>query len=386
MEARGAPALQNFLDAVQSSEGSIKRDLEAAGDVLRVMTVHAAKGLEAPIVILPDTMAGEDAGSGPRNAPRILFPPPAHEQIPQVALWPGAKDEQSPALARIERLCAKVRLGEHRRLLYVAMTRAAERLIVCGFGGAKGPPNGSWRAFVESGLGDMLTDEPAPWGEGEVIRALGAVSRAEAGPPAAPPPSEPLPAWLRDRPPADSAPIATRASADAFAGAAQGRAKGRYLHFLLERLSTAPAPARASAAQRVLGRSFGLDETDAAALREKALAMLADPRLAPFFAAGSMGEVAMLSRGPNAMDVRVDRLAFVGDEIWIADFKLGPPPTRAPAAYVDQLAHYRWVLRALHPDKTIRAFLVWSDGDAPSQIAGAELDRAASRAGLKGSP
>ena len=92
-----------------------------------------------------------------------------------------------------------------------------------------------------------------------------------------------------------------------------------------------------------------------------------------------MGEVAFLTRGPNAMDVRVDRLAFVGDEIWIADFKLGAPPEAAPAAYVDQLAHYRQALRALHPGKIIRTFLVWSDRDAPQEIPDGDRGRAPPR-------
>jgi len=266
------------------------------------------------------------------------------------------------------------------------MTRAAERLIVCGFAGAKAAPNGAWHAFVEMGLRDMLKEEPAPWGGGEVIRTLGEVARAVARTPAAPPPGEALPAWIFDRPVAERAPAPKRASMEAFAEAAHGRAKGRYLHFLLEHLAKVPTASRAPAARRVLGGAFGVDAKDAAPLREKALAMLTDPRLAPFFDAGSMGEVAILSRAPDAMDVRVDRLAFVGDEIWIADFKLGSPPKRAPAAYVDQLAHYRWALRAIHPGKAIRAFLVWSDGEGPSEIAGGDLDRAASRAGLGGSP
>jgi len=386
MEARGAPALQNFLDAVQSSGGSIKRDLEEAGDLLRVMTVHAAKGLEAPIVILPDTTGGEGAPAGPGNAPKILFPAPAHEQAPHIALWPGKKEANSPRLGDIERRCAQVALGEHRRLLYVAMTRAAERLIVCGFAGAQTAPNGTWHAFVEMGLRDILTDEPAPWNPEEKIRALGAVSRSDTPAIQSSPSAAALPDWMRIPPSQEIMPRAKRASSEAFGRGEGARARGRYFHFLLERLAKSPASMRLVSAQHVLGRPFGLDEAEVAPLRDKALAMLASSSLAPFFAPGSMGEVAILSRGAGAMDVRVDRLTRVGDEIWIADFKLGAPPSSVPAAYVEQLAHYRAALARLHPGKMIRAFLLWSDADAPHEIARGELEVAALRIGLGASP
>ena len=376
IEARGAPALQNFLDAVQSSSGSIKRDLEAAGDVLRVMTVHAAKGLEAPIVILPDTTGGEGAMAGPGNTPKILFPAPAHEQAPPIALWPGKREDNSARLADIERNCAQVALGEHRRLLYVAMTRAAERLIVCGLAAAQASTNGTWHSFVETGLRDRLTDEPAPWNPEEKILALGLVSRFDTPKVRSFASNEALPDWVKRPPPTESGSRPKRASSEAFGPGERARARGRVFHFLLGQLAKSPAATRLASAQHVSGRSFGLDEPEVAPLRVKALALLANSALAPFFAPESMGEVAIISRGPDALDVRVDRLVRVGDEIWIADFKLGAPPTSTPTAYIEQLAQYRAALADLYPDKTIRVFLVWSDAEAPQEIVERELEAA----------
>ena len=54
-EQSAAPSLLNFLDEIESADISVKRDMEASGDSVRVMTIHAAKGLEAAIVFLPDT-------------------------------------------------------------------------------------------------------------------------------------------------------------------------------------------------------------------------------------------------------------------------------------------------------------------------------------------
>ena len=206
------------------------------------------------------------------------------------------------------------------------MTRAAERLIVCGFEGAKGVPNGSWYAFVNSGLGRRLAPDAAPWSAKETILAMGEAQRA-AGAAAMPP----VPT-LRLAGVAESA-ASPGAKPKSPPGVRRGfrrprsRARGRAGTFTSswKRWRMTAPDASARAAEALSPRSFGVSDADAAGLRAAALAILASAELAPFFAEGSRGELAIGSLGAAPIDFRIDRLALVGDEVWIADFKLGAP-------------------------------------------------------------
>ena len=389
-EAQAAPALQTFLDAVESNAESIKRDLDAAGDLVRVMTVHAAKGLEAPIVFLPDTMADEDDGERAGDSPKLLFPAPADEFDPPIFLWPGPKTAMSARVEALDRDGRHVSAGEHRRLLYVAMTRAAERLIVCGFEGAKGVPNGSWYAFVSTGLSRRLASAKASWSAEETILAMGEAQQAAdvvAKPLAAP---LVLPDWLKRPPIAEAKLKPRRASAEAFTGQDRRRAEGRYFHFLLETLANIAPEGRARAAEALSPRSFAVDSADAVNLRIAALAILADAKLAPLFAQGSRGEASISSLGSTPLDFRIDRLALVGDEVWIADFKLGAEPARPPREYAEQMAAYRSAVGRLFPNRRVRSFLVWSVGAKVSELGAddippGEAEKTGSANALKGS-
>src|SRR5690606_30068888 len=117
-------------------------------DEVRVMTVHGAKGLEAPIVVLADTTA-PPAGP-PGGQPRLL---PAHGDDPDAGLaWLPAKAEATETTARAREAAAVAAGDEYRRLLYVAMTRAADRLVICGALGKKEAPAGCWYELIEQGL------------------------------------------------------------------------------------------------------------------------------------------------------------------------------------------------------------------------------------------
>ncbi|MEZ5891156.1 MAG: 3'-5' exonuclease [Xanthobacteraceae bacterium] len=149
-ERRETPTLQGFLAWLRAAETEIKRDMEIARDEVRVMTVHGAKGLEAPLVILADTT---QPPTGPR--PPQLLPLPlvgAPEGAPAGLVWAGRKELDGGALAAARAQALADATDEYRRLLYVGMTRAADRLIVCGCRGKKPPPKGCWHDLVVRGL------------------------------------------------------------------------------------------------------------------------------------------------------------------------------------------------------------------------------------------
>jgi len=386
-ERKAAPSLDAFLAEIEAADFAIKRDMEGAGDSVRVMTVHAAKGLEAPIVFLPDACSAPHA----RNDPKLIDLG-ADAGDPPLIVWATKKSDDSPPIAAARQKARDAAAGEHRRLLYVAMTRAAQRLVVAGYEGLRPRPQDNWWDLIHCGLGDALRPAPAPWGGEESIWRLGEALGGEAvveKPAAAP--SRPAPAWLftasaRETAAAPLSP--SRAGAPLRSGEASRarREAGRLAHVLLQRLPDIAAERRRPAAERFLAlRGGALTPEQRDELVDSALATLARPELAPLFAPGSRAEVAVagaLTRpGRPALPFsgRIDRIAVGAEAVMIADFKSGAPADVADRPnYVEQLALYRAALAPLYPDRPVRAFLVWLGAGQAVEIPAAALDEALS--------
>jgi ATP-dependent helicase/nuclease subunit A len=385
-EREQAPSLAAFLAELEADDAPVKRDMEARSDGMRVMTVHAAKGLEAPIVFLADACSVGYT----RHTERLLDLGDREAGSP-LFVWSVRKGEDSAPLADARARMLAAAAGEHRRLLYVAMTRAAQRLIVVGHHGVNGPAEDNWRELISAGLGELLQPAPAPWDASETIARFGAPPHDDER--TSPAPTLALlvePDWLR-RPATPEAPLATLSPSRAAApqrradDAGRGRRQAGVLaHALLQRLPDVASQRRRAAAETFLSAQSGaIAEAEQALLVDAALAVLALPTLAPLFAAGSRAEVAIAGGvpregGPVLPFVgRIDRLAVAADAVYLADYKTGAkPPGANPPAYVAQLALYRAALAALYPDRPIRAFLVWLTGADAIEIASAELDAA----------
>ena len=192
-EQREAPSLHNFLSQVETTDVEIKRDMEVETEGVRVLTVHASKGLEAPIVFLPDACGGPDA----RHEPKLMRLSSPRPGDPPVLAWARKSIEDADAVAAARAEAREAQAGEHRRLLYVAMTRAAQRLIVAGYETSKRRPPDCWWDLVHSGLADALVEAPAPFRGGGTILRFGEGLRAEGvgetAPARAP---DSLPDWL----------------------------------------------------------------------------------------------------------------------------------------------------------------------------------------------
>ncbi|MCX7297406.1 MAG: UvrD-helicase domain-containing protein, partial [Hyphomicrobiales bacterium] len=156
-EAQQTPSLQGFVAWLRAAQSEVRRDMELARDEVRVMTVHGAKGLEANTVILADTV-GKPTG---KQDPRLL------SLVEGAMAWAkGQKEDVGPMTEARLRAQEEAR-NEYRRLLYVAMTRAAERLIICGAKGVNSIPDGCWYQLVENALSEKCATEPADDGDGE---------------------------------------------------------------------------------------------------------------------------------------------------------------------------------------------------------------------------
>jgi ATP-dependent helicase/nuclease subunit A len=397
-ERRETPSLQGFTAWLRAARAEVKRDMEIARDEVRVMTVHGAKGLEAPIVILADTMT-PPAGTYP---PRLLMLPGQGDAFGPM-VWAGRKDDDVAVVAASRANALAEAEHEYRRLLYVAMTRAAERLIVCGAEGERARPPGCWYDLIWTGLEPALLQEedgeetiwryrkPASDDSHDAAASATVATAAVRGE---------GPAWLQQHASAElqeAAPLSPSAAYDEAVAARPDRSvsaadrrkaldRGRIVHRLMQSLPDIPSGRRAEAVRSFLARNaveFSVDEREAIAL--KVMVMLEDARFAALFAAGSRAEVAIVGRiarqgAPVLVAGQVDRLAVTADAVLIVDYKTNrdPPrrPAEVPAAYVTQLALYRAVLSRLYPDRPVRAALVWTDVPDLMEISSSDLDAA----------
>jgi ATP-dependent helicase/nuclease subunit A len=367
------------------------------------MTVHGAKGLEAPIVILADTTT---LPAGPQHfQPRLLALPAqdAAPGTPDRIVWIQRKaDDVGPTSLAREKITAEAE-DEHRRLLYVAMTRAADRLVVCGAVGEKAMPPGCWYDLVQQGLdaAALMIDEPADFGEQTVKRYRSFQGTEEAATlPLAPPSEEPAPSWLHRAAPSDAevlkpitpsmfydehAPLAFNPTGD---GREKALARGNLVHRLMQSLPDLLPEWREHAARRYLARNakeFSATEQDA--LLAKVLAVLADKRFAELFGPGSRAEVPIVGRFKGRpLSGQVDRLVVTPKAVLIGDYKTNnPAPKRledVPDGYIKQLALYREILGKLYPDRPIRAALIWTEVPEIMEISARQLDAAITGRGI----
>ncbi len=373
-----APTLQRFLSDIEFDAGQVKRELEAETGAIRVMTVHGAKGLEAPVVILPDSTGA--ANTKPDD--NLIF----DENGPYFS----QRESDDDAAGRAARATYKQRmLSEHWRLLYVAMTRARDRLIVCGaqHGNSKdGEAPESWRLAIAQALTSLGADAFAtPTGEG--LR-LGLPQQGEPRL-RAEPASHRLPAWAKRLAP-EAKPIAFAAPSRGgghegalFSPRGQGGKRfrrGLMIHKLLERLPEVSRDEREAAAKAWLARQ-GVSEADASLFTKEALNVIDDARFAPLFASNSRSEQPIIG-DVDGVRVRgiVDRLAIDNERVMVLDYKSDRPAPenadKAPEAYVLQLALYRSVLRKIFPGRSVICALLWTEKPQLMELPDARLDAA----------
>lgn len=384
-----APSLEGFLHWVAVGETTVKRDLEQAGGAVRVMTAHGAKGLQAPIVFLAD--------SGRLPAPQLQdrLRWTKTENDADVALWPAFKDnEVSLTTEASDRTRLEIE-REYRRLLYVAMTRAEDRLYMTGWRGKREPDDACWHALVEAGLRRAADTKEFAMDDGPGLRLDSPQTAPPAAPEAAPPASGEaanLPAWARR--PAPEEPKPTRplspsrmedepAVASPLSEDGARFKRGRILHALLQTLPDLPVNARPAAMAAYLAEPVhGLSAAARSEIGGEVLAVLEHPDFAPLFGPGSRAEVPVVGDvgafEPRVISGRVDRLLITDEEVTIVDFKTNRPPPKDESGvadvYLRQMAAYRAALRRVYPDRRISTVLLWTDGPRLMRLSDAALD------------
>ncbi|MGR3540059.1 MAG: double-strand break repair helicase AddA [Hasllibacter sp.] len=388
-ETRSVPSLTGFVSWFREDATEIKRDAEAAGSAIRVMTVHGAKGLEAPVVIVPQTDAYRrvtqmEPRTLPTRAGTALRPPSA----------------AAPAILRAVRAAAETaEREEYERLLYVAMTRAESWLIVAG-AGERATQEGAWFARVmemmrADGMGAVPIATPVGDDGLRIERAVGAPlprPKPEDAAPAPDPWSPPkLPPAPRRSSPVGPSDLGGAKTVPGEVADPAALSRGTWIHRLLEHLPLHPAVDPLEVARDLLlGLSDPPPEAVLPDLVDEALGVLRAPDLAELFGPGSHPEVELIGdiEGLGPVAGAVDRLLIAADEVRIVDYKsnrtLPASPDEVPEGLLRQLGAYAALAADVFPGRRIRTAILWTADATMTEVGRTAREAALARAITEG--
>jgi ATP-dependent helicase/nuclease subunit A len=375
-EQQQGGGLQSFLAWFDRGDIEIKREGESGANEVRVMTVHGAKGSQAPVVILADTTS--DPTKKPDQSAELMV-----DEGRRTPLLPIRKAEQSGRLLEIVDMQKARELQEHKRLLYVAITRAEERLIMGGALGVsrKGEaPAESWYVSVERGMMALGCDWQEDHRWGRAMRHIGTDGAAGKAADEAIAHSDPqhvkpteIPAWLFAPAPVEQRPprplVPSRLDDDDYGDAPVSTAmraaaeRGKLIHALFERVTDA---ASLLAAERWLTANVRDFQIDTGKIMADVKAIVSDPAWSAFFGPNARAEVPLAAVvGETVISGRIDRLIVEPGLVRAIDFKTGrsvpDDETRVPTPYLRQMAHYAAALQTIFPDSAIEVSLLFTD-------------------------
>ena len=402
-ETNETPTLQGFLQWLRKANPEIKRDMEAERDEVRVMTVHGSKGLEANIVFLADSCSMQTAG----RTQIINIPParPASALPHELLVWPLPKSKIIPAIRQAREAESRAESDEYQRLLYVAMTRARDRLYVAGFEGLRPRQAACWYNLISDTLDGQL-GETHDFAGNSVLGADYAQTAEVVVPRRKTTTLEisPAPDWSAANDSDRQPPIIFNPSRlDLPHGAApaqvqdQGRPRsaallrGHATHRLLELLPQFHQDSWEKTALAYLTtEAKSLGEQDRMDLFRDVETILRHPEFAALFGPDSRAEVPFYAdyeilsgEKPVCISGQIDRLVLTSESLLILDYKTGmniPGNTEAtPDAYLAQLAAYKLAMRQIEPEKTIKTAILWTESPILMPIEGHLVKRGAAR-------
>ncbi len=388
-ESSHGTGLQGFLKWHMDSSGDIKRQMDESAGMVRIMTVHGAKGLQSPIVFLPDTIR-TPSGS---KADSVLWPLKTDLDVP--LYLPSGKDTPRSLTSTRTRLQEKAD-DEYRRLLYVAMTRAEDRLYVGGFYNKQAPGQNTvyWYEDIRNGLAALPGGVAIPSGQIDETGANLPILRWES-PQIVPPvqgriqlhddltgKNNILPNWVRKHAPEEPFPprplIPSRPSEPEPAAASPRQKantdlfrfrRGTATHRLLQILPDLAPAARRMAAEKFLSRpALGLSPALQEEIARETFRLLEDPVFGDIFGSDARAEMPVtgLLDDMTLISGQIDRLLVREKDILIIDFKTNRPPPQSvedvPDLYRRQMRAYAQALRKIYPERDVRAALLWTDG------------------------
>ena len=377
------PSLTGFLTWMESDDLTIKRQLSQDRDEIRVMTVHGAKGLEAPIVIMPETQKRKSPGGG------------SLIKMDDLVGW-SVRNEDAPDIIKTAKAQREERQAEERmRLLYVAMTRAEKWLILGAAGDLGKTDDESWYGLVSAAarerphveydfaFGKGLRIEPVPWGDVEETPKQAPLAQSiELDPLFREAISITVPSETTISPSnlggAKALPSETGLDEEA------AKLRGTQVHLLLEHFSQTPVDKWDTIAEALLPDTPYLND-----LIVEATKVITAPNLSFIFDHGTMSEVPITATLPNLSNKPIhgiiDRLIVNDTDVWAIDFKTNTAvPAGAglcPEGLLRQMGAYRSALRRVYPTHHIRTAIIWTRNASLMELPASHVDAAMRRAG-----
>jgi len=371
-EREHIPTLQAFIDWIGKDDVEIKRELEQSDmDAVRIMTAHGSKGLQAPVVILPDTVRQVSTKKGMG----MLWD--------EVFYYPLASADYEKNCSKIKEQEKQDEMDEYRRLLYVALTRAEDRLCLCGYYQKNKPKEDCWyelcaKTIQQIGMpqGDNVVYEIAqlnqPKNKVEDVKVL---------------PNYEIPLWI-DKSPEQENPLSKPYTPskpdevdeeDALFSPLTMENTSRYrrgivIHKLLQFLPDVCCQDKGVVVREFLHKNAPeFSEKQVDKIIDEVLCLVENPDFAPLFSNTSQAEVAIMGEvDGKIISAQIDRLVVMNDEVWIVDFKTNRPAANTKqevqAVYVKQLAAYRLLLERIYPQKKVKTFILWTDTAKIMQI------------------
>ncbi len=339
VDAGRYPSLPRFLQELRelrdsNDDAPDEGKLGTAGDAVRIYTVHESKGLEAPIVWLLDANAEKKN----RDGNDVLLDWPTHEPNPLHFSLYTDQASRGKKRAPLFELDAAQQAREEMNLLYVAMTRAQQALIVSGNQGAKETKQITWYGRIAAVAGEQINPLSNVAGSSQQV-AEGKQKKVV------------IPVTL---------PTGKRADRNTVQ-----QQRGIWLHALLQLLTeTTPRPmGEGLGVREVLQQRLAIPSDEMATLWQQAQHILTSPHLVRFFDASQYRNAHNEMPYINASGElkRIDRLVEFDDEVWVLDYKLGD--SENVARYQAQMREYQTAMQSVYANKTVRCALVFMDGN-----------------------
>ena len=379
-ESGNIPTLQNFIQAQLHNENQIKREMEEAGNAVRIMTVHGAKGLQAPIVILPDTVRTN--GSSKPN--RILWPDKREKgkSGKELPYFCPQSDNLPPICDTAITQLKEREDEEYRRLLYVALTRAEERLYIGGYKGSKKESDECWYNYIAQGFQTLPDVETIEEGDLEILRytnpATDKPDRTNKGKSAEKTRTHNTPEWLfkdieevafppRPLTPSRPSESETPTLSPLKANDEYRFLRGNITHKLLQILPDLTPDKRTPAAQKYVAEpAHDLSIQMQQSIVIETMKILENNKFKDIFGENSMAEVPITGLvGNRLVSGQIDRLLVTDDEVFIIDYKTNRPPPKdvrdVPLIYKNQMKAYADIMRDIYPNRKIRTALIWTN-------------------------
>ena len=346
-ETENTPSLQGFLAWLKSQEIVIKRDMEqSALNAVRIMTVHGSKGLQGNIVFLPDTRSY----SGNNKSKNLIW-------LDNLPFWIASKKEAPDAFNSYFGHQEELAVEEKHRLLYVALTRASDRLYICGYNGKRSAPEDNWYDLIKDSLGEEEITKPLTFTSAQTKE----IKQKEKS--SLPNDFDTLPDWALKKPekaeekPLPLSPSKMGEEEGEKSGSHQERElslrRGSFIHQMLQHLPNIPEEKRSEVLEKLKPEEIEMPKNFLDIFE----------KFSNLFGKNSLAEVPLIgSLNGQAFSGQIDRLIIHEKEIIIVDFKTNRfVPKNIPSNYKKQLEIYKDLIKSIFPDRIVRSYLLWTE-------------------------